>query len=148
MRKPLINLCLGAVIALSAMTASALDFRSAGKHGVFMFDTPSEKGRKVYVLGQGTPLEILVEQNDWLRVRDQAGSLAWMRKQDLSNQRTLQVTKAAVVYREANAKSAAVFRAEPGLLLNLLENTKTGWIKIKHRDGDIGFIRIEEVWGL
>lgn len=50
--------------------------------------------------------------------------------------------------READAKSAAIFRAETGLLLDLLESTKTGWIKVKHRDGDIGFIRIEEVWGL
>lgn len=148
MHKPLINICVGAVIALSAMTATALEFRSASKHGVFMFDAPSEKGRKVFVLSQGTPLEVLVEQNDWLRVRDQAGSLAWMRKQDLSGQRTLQVTKQAVIYREANVKSAVSFRAEPGLLLNLVENTKTGWIKVKHRDGELGFIRIEEVWGL
>lgn len=150
MRKPLtkfgFSLC--AVLALLANAAQALEFRSAASHGVVMFDAPDNLARKVFVLSRGTPLEIMVEQGDWVRVRDQGGSLAWVRKQDVSSQRTLQVIKPASVYRDADAKSPALFRASPGLLLNLLENTKTGWIKVKHRDGETGFIRIEEVWGL
>ena len=117
-------------------------------HGVVLQDAPGDKARKVFVLSRGTPLEIVLEQGEWLRVRDQTGLMAWIRKQDVSSLRTLQVIKPATVRREADAKSAAIFRAETGLLLDLLESTKTGWIKVKHRDGDIGFIRIEEVWGL
>ena len=126
----------------------ALDFRSAATHGVILYDTPNDQGRKVFVISKGTPLELLAEQGQWLRVRDQGGSLAWVHKQDVSLVRTLQVVKPTTVYREANAKSAPVFRATSGLLLNQLENTKSGWIKVKHRDGAIGFIRIEDVWGL
>lgn len=148
MHKSLTNLCVCTVLAFAASTVSALEYRSAAKHGVILFDAPNDTARKVYVLSRGTPLEILAEQKDWLRVRDQGGSLAWVHKQDLSTQRTLQVTKPTAILKEADAKSAVVFRAEPGLLLDLVENTKTGWIKVKHRSGDIGFIRIEEVWGL
>ncbi len=148
MHKPLINLGLIAALALTAGAAQALEFRSAARHGVVLQDAPGDKARKVFVLSRGTPLEIVLEQGEWLRVRDQTGLMAWIRKQDVSSLRTLQVIKPATVRREADAKSAAIFRAETGLLLDLLESTKTGWIKVKHRDGDIGFIRIEEVWGL
>lgn len=148
MHKPLINLGLIAALALTAGVAQALEFRSAARHGVVLQDASGDKARKVFVLSGGTPLEIVLEQGEWLRVRDQTGSMAWIRKQDVSSLRTLQVIKPATVRREADAKSAAVFRAETGLLLDLLESTKTGWIKVKHLDGYIGFIRIEEVWGL
>lgn len=148
MHKPLTKLCLCAALALSASAVFALEFRSAAKHGVVLYDTPSEKARKVYILSRGTPVEILAEQNDWLRVRDQGGSLAWVPRQDVTNLHTLQITRPAVIYRETDNKSAPVFRAEPGLLLEMVENTKKGWLKVKHRDGQTGYIRIEDVWGL
>lgn len=144
----LTKLCLSAALALFGQAALALDFRSAAAHGVILYDTPSDQGRKVFVISKGTPLELLAEQGLWMRVRDQGGSLAWVHKQDMSLVRTLQVVKPSTVYREANTTSAPVFRASPGLLLNQLENTRSGWIKVKHRDGAIGFIRIEDVWGL
>lgn len=140
--------CCAAVLALISQAALAIEVRSAAAHGVVLYDAPSEQARKVFVVSRGTPLEIFAEQGDWARVRDQGGSLAWMHKKDLSTQRTVQVIKPASVYREANAKSETVFRATPGLLLNLQENTRTGWVKVKHRDGGSGFIRIEDVWGL
>lgn len=135
-------------LALLANAAQALEFRSAASHGVVLFDAPDNQARKVFVLSRGTPLEIMAEQGNWSRVRDQGGSLAWIRKQDLSGQRTVQVIKPASVYREADTKSPVLFRTSPALILNLLENTKTGWIKVKHRDGETGYIRIEDVWGL
>ena len=47
-----------------------------------------------------------------------------------------------------NAQAALAFRAEPGLLVEIIENTRTGWLRVRHRDGLTGFIRIEDVWGL
>ena len=146
--QPLTKYCLCAVLALTGQAAWSLEFRSAASHGVVLHDSPGGVGRKLFVISQGTPLEVQSEQGDWLRVRDQAGTLAWVRKQDASTSRTLQVIRAATVFREASTKSAAVFRASPGLLLNLQESTRNGWARIRHRDGASGFIRIEDVWGL
>jgi len=140
--------CLIAALALTSQAAFALELRSAAVHGVILYDRPSEDAHKVFVISRGTPLEVFADQGNWARVRDQGGSLAWVHKKDLSTLRTVQVVKPAVVYREANAQSEIVFRANTGLLLNLLENTKTGWIRVKHRDGATGFIRIEDIWGL
>lgn len=140
--------CLIAALALFSQAAIALEIRSAATHGVILYDRPANDARKVFVLSRGTPLEVFAEQGDWARVRDQSGALAWLHKRDLSSQRTVQVIKPAVVYREANAQSEIAFRANTGLLLNLQENTKTGWVRVKHRDGANGFIRIEDIWGL
>ncbi len=148
MPKAAAKFCLLAALACCANAAQALEFKTAARHGIALYDSPSEKGRKLFTVSRATPLEVLVEQNNWLRVRDQKGSIAWARKQDVSTHRHLQVIKAGAVHKDANLKSAVVFRTETDLLLEVLENTKTGWIKIKHRDGLVGFIRIEEVWGL
>jgi SH3-like domain-containing protein len=56
--------------------------------------------------------------------------------------------KDAAIYKSADAKSAIIYRAGKDLLLELQENTRTGWLRVKHRDGVVGFIRIEEVWGV
>jgi hypothetical protein len=48
-----------------------------------------------------------------------------------------------------------VFRAEQNVLLELAEpaaspsSTATpGWVKVRHRDGQTGFVRISQVFGL
>jgi hypothetical protein len=45
-----------------------------------------------------------------------------------------------------------VFRAEQNVLLDLVDSdyvTATpGWAKVRHRDGQVGFVRIQQVWGL
>ena len=57
----------------------------------------------------------------------------------------------------ANPEDAApvVFRAEQNVLLELAEpatsavSTATpGWVKVRHRDGQTGFIRVAQVFGL
>ncbi|MDP3288775.1 MAG: SH3 domain-containing protein [Methyloversatilis sp.] len=42
-----------------------------------------------------------------------------------------------------------VFEAERRVLLEpLTEAAPAGWAKVKHRDGQSGFVRISQVWGL
>jgi hypothetical protein len=48
-----------------------------------------------------------------------------------------------------------VFRAEPNVLLELAEpatspstTSAPGWVRVRHRDGVSGFVRISQVFGL
>lgn len=136
-------------LLLPLLPAQALEFRSVASHGAVLFDAPSLKAKKLYVASQGLPVEVLVEQKDWLRVRDQSGELAWLQKAQLSPQRMLQVAVASTEVRKGpEAKAPVAFVASKGLLLELQEAGKQGWAKVKHRDGAQGYIRIETVWGL
>ncbi|UXY15009.1 SH3 domain-containing protein [Chitiniphilus purpureus] len=131
-----------------AQTAQAVEFRSAARHGVPLYQQPQAQAAKAFVLSRGTPVEVLTEQGEWLRVRDSAGSLAWARKGDLAATRTVQVLRLSAVHLKPDSAASVVFRADKGLLLNLLDNTRTGWLRVKHQGGQEGFIRIEEVWGI
>ncbi|PHV10321.1 SH3 domain-containing protein [Chitinimonas sp. BJB300] len=140
---------IAALLSTAVLQANALEFRSVTAHGAVFYDSPTLQAKKLFVASRGMPVEILIEHTDWLRVRDQSGALAWVEKKSLASKRTVVVAmNKAEVRTAADAKAGLLFIAEKGVLFDLLEAGKTGWVKIKHRDGAIGYIRVEEVWGV
>ncbi|MBV1775248.1 hypothetical protein KSF73_05925 [Burkholderiaceae bacterium DAT-1] len=133
----------------AALQAAALEFRSIAEHGAVFYDAPGGKGKPLFAVSRGYPVEVLVGQKDWSRVRDQAGALAWVATKQLSAQRNIVVVRdKAEVHATADSNSAIVTRAEKSVILELLEQGKTGWIKVRHRDGAVGFVKVDEVWGV
>lgn len=129
--------------------AWALEFRSVAEAGAVMFDAPSQKARPLFVVSRGTPVEVVVSLEGWVKVRDAAGDLAWMERKSLAEQRMLIVTaRAAEVRAHAEAAAPLVFEAEKDVLLELLEAGPLGWAKVRHRDGQSGFVRVSQIWGL
>jgi hypothetical protein len=47
----------------------------------------------------------------------------------------------------ASETATVSFTAVKGVLLELAEPIVSGWIKVKHRDGDTGFVKATDVWG-
>jgi SH3-like domain-containing protein len=45
-------------------------------------------------------------------------------------------------------QAPVVFRAQQGVALELSELAGAGWVKLRHRDGQTGYARINQVWGL
>ena len=67
----------------------------------------------------------------------------------LTDKRTLMVFANVAEIRDApNENAAVVFRAEKNVVLELVEPPTSTWIKVKHRDGPIGYARINQLWGL
>ncbi len=136
-------------LALAAMHSAALEFRAIVEHGAAFYDAPSDKAKKLFVVSKGYPVEVLINNGDWLRVRDQSGALAWVTKKSLGARHTVVVTAAkAEVHAAADAKSPLMFMAERNVIFELVDAGTTGWAKIRHRDGAVGFVRIEQVWGV
>lgn len=132
-----------------AAPAAALDYVSVAEAGAVMFDAPSQKARPLYIVARGTPVELVVSLEGWVKVRDAAGDIAWMEKRSLSEQRMLIVTaRTAEVRAQAEAGAALVFEAEKEVLLELVESGPPGWARVRHRDGQAGFVRANQVWGL
>jgi SH3-like domain-containing protein len=143
---------LAALIALAAGAATASEFRSTGDAAV-LYDAPSLKSKALFALGRDYPLEVIVSVEGWLKVRDAAGTVAWIEKRSIGEKRMLMVrTPAAEVLAQPEATAPVVFKAEQNVLLELIDpsssTTTPGWAKVKHRDGQIGFVRIQQVWGL
>lgn len=129
--------------------ASALDYRSVSVPVALFYDVPSAQGKKLFMVKEGTPLEVLVQVEGWTKVRDAEGTIAWIDRNALAARRTLVVTAPmADVRQSASAESPLVFQAEKWVILELLEAAPMGWAKVKHRDGASGYVRITQVWGL
>jgi SH3-like domain-containing protein len=144
----LLRLLLSALLAGAAISAHALDFRSIAAPTI-LYDSPSTKGKPLYIINAGTPVESVVSMEGWVKIRDMQGTLAWAESKQVSDKRTVQVrVDKAQVFAQANDKSALVFEAERDVALDMLEATNTGWVKVSHRDGQVGYVKTLQVWGL
>jgi len=143
MRRPA-ALVLGVLVAKAAW---ALDYRSVVEASI-LYDAPSQKATPVFAIARGTPVEVVVQLDAWVKVRDAQGNLAWIEKRQLADRRTVMVrSERAQVRAEADDKATVVFEAEKDVLLDLVEAGPAGWIKVKHRDGQQGFVKAGQVWG-
>ena len=146
----------GVALALSATTVWGADFMSTADAATIVYDAPSARAKPLFVLGRDTPLEVIVPVEGWTKVRDAAGTIGWVDKRNLGERRSL-VVRVPVADVRVNPDEAAplAFRAEHGVLLELAEpatgattTAVPGWVKVRHRDGQTGFVRIGQVFGL
>jgi len=138
----------GLILSIGASAAYALEFKSIGAHAAVLYDAPSAKGRKIFVAPRGMPVEVVLTYGEWTKIRDAAGDLSWVESHLLSPKRNLVVSANNAKVRSAAEENAAiVFTADKGVLLEKVDGTVPGWIKVKHRDGQSGFVKTAEVWG-
>jgi SH3 domain protein len=144
MRRLLIPLLL-----FAAPAALAGEFRSIGENATPMYDAPSVKSNKLFVASKFFPVEIIVQVDNWTKVRDVAGDLSWVERRTLSETRTVAVTAAlADVRQKAEDGAPLAFQARRGVALEIVELLTGPWVKVRHRDGQTGFVRANQVWGL
>jgi SH3-like domain-containing protein len=137
------------VLIALASPAAAGEFRSIAENGTLMYDAPSVRAKKLFVASRYYPVEIVINIDAWVKVRDQAGDLSWIEKKALSDKRTVVVTAAfADVRQSPNEQAALVLQAQQGVALDIAETQSGGWLKVRHADGQIGYLKISQVWGL
>lgn len=139
---------LALILAAIAAPALALDFRSLSEAAP-AYDAPSSKSRPLSVVLAGTPVEQVVILDGWAKVRDLKGDLIWIERKFLAEKRMVIVrAERAQVRAAADDKAALVFEAERDVVLELTEAAPGGWARVRHRDGQAGFVKAPQVWGL
>ena len=147
MKLPVV-LTLFIALATVAGSAHALNYASVADSSAILYDAPSLKEKKIFVVSRYLPLEQVVSLDDWVKVRDSSGSLAWIEKRALSSKRFVAVmTPLAMVHQTADADAPVAFNARQQVALEWLENSNNGWVKVRHQDGMTGYVRATEVWG-
>jgi SH3-like domain-containing protein len=137
------------VLLVAAPFAAAAEFRSIADNAVPMYDAPSIKAKPLFVASRYYPVEVIVQLDNWTKVRDVAGDLAWVEKKELSDTRTVVVTAEIADVRDKPEDGAPlVFQARQGVALEIVELGAGLWVKVRHRDGQSGFVRSDQVWGL
>ncbi len=137
------------VLTSAAGTALALDYRSVEVPVAILYDSPSQKGKKLYLIRSQTPVEVFMRLEGWAKVRDAEGTLAWIDSRQLSERRTLVVTAPRAELRQSDKPDAPVVgELEKWVVVDFLEPAAPGWAKVRHRDGTTGYVRSTQVWGL
>ena len=138
----------GVLLLLSSYATAEMEFFSIAENAVVMYDAPSLRADKLYVASLYLPVEMVVNVDGWAKVRDSSGSLAWIEKKALSQQRYVVVTvPLADIYQAADMNSERVFQAEENIVMEWLDSDVMGWVKVRHLDGQMGYVKVNQVWG-
>ena len=128
--------------------ASAAEFRSVQDNAAVLYDAPSRQATPLFVVSRSYPLEVIVNLEAWVKVRDHAGALTWIEKKALGDRRMLLVTvPVAEVRQRPDDTAPAAFTAVQNVALELLETAPNSWLRVRHSDGATGFVRAAAVWG-
>jgi SH3-like domain-containing protein len=113
-----------------------------------LYDAPSTKSSPLFVVSRGYPVEVIVSVEGWTKVRDAGGSVVWVESRALTPKRMVVVKPAVAEVHTAPEDTAAIaFKAAQDVLLELVETTSSGWVRVRHEDGGTGYIRAAEIWG-
>jgi len=128
--------------------AYAVEYVSVSGNSAILYDAPSIKAKKLFVVNRYMPFEQIVTLDNWVKVRDRSGGLYWVEKRVLSDKRYVFALLPLVDVRAApDFASPRLFQVRQQVALERLESTGTGWIKVRHQDGNVGYVRSVEVWG-
>ena len=137
-----VTLCLPAA-------AAAAEYRALGPEPAILYDAPSAKADRLFVASRFYPFEVLVRLDQWTKVRDLNGEIAWVENKSLGDRATVLVTVPLADVRAApDPQSALAFEAYKQVILEVAAPPAEGWVKVRHRDGQEGYIRLAHGWGL
>lgn len=137
-----------ALVLAAAATAAQAQFLSVGENATVLYDAPSRNAKPLFVVSRHYPLEVIVNLEAWVKVRDHTGALTWVERKTLVDQRMVVVTAPSAEARVRPEDGApAAFVAAQNVALELLGMVPGGWLRVRHPDGADGYLRTSLVWG-
>ncbi len=131
-----------------AVNVSAALYTAIGDKPAILYDGLSTKADKIFILSRHYPLEVLVKLDKWTKVRDVEGTIGWVENSALGDKRHVQVSANTAEIRAMPSPAApVVFEAQRSALLEVTGPAADGWLPVRHRDGQSGFVRGVQVWG-
>jgi SH3-like domain-containing protein len=146
-RSVLTSAALALALAAGPAAAAAIEFRAISENAAILYDGPTTKSSRLFVVNKGYPVEVIVAVEGWVKVRDAGGAFAWVEAGKLTDKRTVMVKVPLADIRVKPDEAAAVsFQAQQNVLLDFV-GVNGGWVQVRHRDGATGYVRAQQVWG-
>lgn len=136
-------------VSAKAQQNTNTEFLSIAKSAVILYDGPSRLAVKQYIASMHLPVEVLTKVDGWVKVRDSRGYFAWVESENLDQKRFVIVkAPSASIYRSTDQQVHPLFSVQQDVVLEQLETPHNGWLKVRHRDGESGYIRTDQIWGV
>ncbi len=131
----------------TAPTIGAL-YAAIGDKPAIIYDAPSAKAQKIFILSRQHPVKVLVKLDKWIKIRDADNTVGWVESASLGTNRTVQVSaNSAEIRVMPNPNAAVVFDAVRLVVLDATGPAVNGWLPVRHRDGQTGYVSKSQVWG-
>lgn len=127
------------------------DYMSVNSDQAFLHEAPSGSTKKLFIVTNGYPLEVIVSLKEWKKVKDHEGFINWIKTSDLSSKRTvLNLKNNNLIYLEPSSESPMLAKVNENVTLELLDEKKIDdWVKVYSKVGDVeGFIKATDLWGI
>src|SRR5690606_31932048 len=85
------------VFAAPPGAAQTAEFREVTSAAGVLYDGPSERARKLFLVPRGTPLEVVSAVAGWAKVRDLSGDVLWIESAALGEPRHVIATTLAAL---------------------------------------------------
>ena len=146
------SLVLSVIFLTLGTGLSKAEMLSIAKDGVNLRSGPGTKYEIKWEYGEGFPLRVVSKKGDWYRVKDFENDTGWIYKSLLSpdNHMIVKVNKSS--NKKVNIRSGPgtkfniVGKAYYGVVFQTLEQ-KSGWAKVKHDTGLVGWVKRSLLWG-
>lgn len=141
--------CVSSLGSSSYVTAEVLSIKS-DKTSIRL--SPDPKGKVLWELNTGFPVELIKKQGDWVQIRDFENDNGWIHKSRISKASTVIVKANKNEEQSINIRSSPSLNASIvgtayyGVVFSVLEK-KDGWIKVRHDSGLVGWIKSDLLWG-
>lgn len=113
-----------------------------------MYDAPSLKAEKLFIVNAYFPVQVLVKVEGWTKVKDSSDTIAWIENKFLTERRYVIVTAPlANIHQSADIHSPILFQVQKDVVIELLDSSTTDWVQIRLQNGQMGYIRSNQIWG-
>lgn len=113
---------------------------------------PGTKYSIKWEYGTGMPLKILQRNNNWVKIQDFENDTGWIHKSLLHYKPHVIVkanknkNKKINIRKGPSTKNKVVGEAYYGVVFETLDQ-KSGWIRVKHETGLVGWVNEQLLWG-
>lgn len=132
---------------LFTATAVRAEMASVARQQVNLRSGPGTRYEVLWELGTGFPMKVIDHRGKWLHVRDFENDTGWIYKRLTNKTPTVIIKKERVNIRKGpSTRTPIVGTATYGSVFKLLTKSR-GWVKIRHSDSLVGWIKNTLVWG-
>lgn len=132
----------------SISAADEAEFLSISTNSTIMYDAPSLKAEKLFIVNAYFPVQVLVKVEGWTKVKDSSDTIAWVENKFLTERRYIIVTAPlANIHQAADIHSPILFQIQKDVVIEWLDSSTADWVHVRLQNGQMGYIRSNQVWG-
>ncbi len=135
------------LLMMFTLPAWALDFISVKTATAVLYDGPSTQAKPLFVTNRGYPFEVISRQENWVKVRDESGLMAWVQTDNVGDAHTVVMRVSGDAHTDASASAPVCAHVAAGVMLPWSGNVNGRWAKVTLPNQSTAYVSLDQLWG-